>query len=401
MIRPVTAVIQLCMLVACNIYDNYPVEDEAPNADPNGATLVLKVGLATPTRADNDRENMHSLRVVLLDADGKVEYNDYINSSSRPDLFDSKNDGTGLTEFDYSQYRYIRTRPGKKKIFLIANEESVGSVQSANGDFTSLTEALASKQVGDSGFEAFANSIYFKPDFSKNIVISSMYEFEIPEKVLETEDHRYIPEQTFWLVRAAAKFQFFFENHRYNPVTIDNLTISSVADDTYLMGHVGATEYTKDGIYWVDWLKKVSDATTANPDDPENDGINGRYGWLTDYTIPQTAHKELNVKNAIAGDKWVIDQYADNAEPWTLPPVYCSESRNMSGDEQNYTLTITLTDDDGKPQTFTEDLDLELPALFRNTSVRVKIALYGDSQLQVNVMLTAWDNETSGDITFN
>lgn len=399
--RPVAAVILLCMLVACNIYDNYPVEYEAPNADPNGATLVLKVGLATPTRADNDRENMHSLRVVLLDDQGTVEYNDYINSSSRPDLFDSKNDGTGLTEFDYSQYRYIRTRPGMKKIFLIANEESVGSVQSTNGvNFTSLADALASKQIGDSGFEELANSIYFKPDFSKNLVISSMYEFEIPEEVLETEDHRYIPEQTFWLVRAAAKFQFLFENHRYNPVTIDNLTISSVADDTYLMGHVGETEYTKEGIYWVDWLKKVSDDTTANPDNPENGSINAQYGWLTDYTIPQTAaHNELDVKNAITGNSWVIDQYAANAEPWTLPPVYCSESRNMSGNEQKYTLTITLRDGSETPQTFTEDL--ELPALFRNTSVRVKIALYGDNQLQVFVMLTAWDEQTSGDITFS
>lgn len=388
------------MLVACNIYDNYPVEDEAPNADPNGATLVLKVGLATPTRAEDDIERMHSLRVVLLDDQGTVEYNDYINSSSRPDLFDSKNDGTGLTEFDYSQYQYIRTKPGKKKIFLIANEESVGSVQSANGGFNSLADALASKQIGDSGFEGFANSIYFKPDFSKNLVISSMYEFEIPKEVLETEDHRYIPEQTFWLVRAAAKFQFFFENHRYNPVTIDNLTISSVADDTYLMGHVGETDYEKAGKYWVDWLKEVSDETTNNPDNPENDRINTQYGWLTDYTIPQTAHNQLNVKNAITGNNWIINRYADNAKPWTLPPVYCSESRNISGNAQNYTLTITLTDDnDGKTQTF--NVDLDLPALFRNTSVRVKIALYGDSQLQVDVMLTAWDEQTSGDITFS
>lgn len=395
------ALIPMLMFVACNVYDNYPVEDEATDADKNDVTLLLKVGLIATTRADADIEQMHSLRVVLLDEEGKVEYNDYINSSSRPDIFS----GAGINELDYSLYRRIITKPGKKKIFLISNEESVTNVEGVSGltGSPTLTSILASKGVGDEGFEDLVNSIYFKPDFTQNIVISSMYEFDIPKTILNSDNPIY-RHTTFWMVRGAAKFQFFFENNRSNPVYIDELQISSVAEDTYLMPQVGSSDYTKDGKYWIDWLKQVCEETNEYPDDPENNQINQKDDWITHYTIPpQTQqHIELDVKNKIGGNNWTIPgyTYAENNEWWSLSPVYCAESRNMSEGSQNYTFSIKLSDNTtNTPQEFTRDLNL--PALFRNTFVRVYISLHNNDNLEIQVMLTPWDELTSGDISFN
>lgn len=439
----------LGLLCSC-IYDDYP--DEAA-AEQKTAWLVLHVGMVSPTRAngaDNNREAMHSLRVILMDEAGRVEYNGHIDKDSY-----SFGDN-GLTELDYGQTYPIRTTLGKKKIYLIANEESVTAVESTKGfagtsfsnDNPPTLSALLNTLTADdedsapgsgngggnagAGAEALLNSIYFTPENygEGNIPLSSYYEFSIEEADLGSSGNRRL-EKTFYLVHAATKFEFRFENYRPNPVAVDQLALSSIADKMYLMAQVGETDQTKklpDGTekYWIDWLKVVSDDTTLHPDltgDPSTDNkdINAKYGWITDYSLPDESninapsHQEKTIvdKDQNIGGDWTIpaattNNTANNLTPGKLedlPVIYFPESKfneTTNGDEtrQNYILSITVTD-----QTLSEDQSKKFPsvplenlkALFRNTHVIVTVTIRNkedEINLELKIGICPWNKET-------
>ena len=417
-------------VVGCSniIYDDYPVES---GSETELVTLVLNVGMVAESRAgaDNPRESMHDLRIVLLDASGKVEYNEYIP----------------LTGVERYGEKIIRTVPGEKKIFLIANEKSLSSVRMTGSDFAGLSgrslsyvmESDAAK-VGAANFEALAEAIYFTPgDYGQmnNIPLSSSYEFTIPVGAKRIE-------QTFYLVHAATKFEFKFINERESDVRIDALSISSLAEDMYLMANFGretpATQkkvsWTQNGItrseYWIDWLKAVSDATTSNPADPDNELVNKTYGWISDYELPPTEPQkpqEHKTRNLIAGENPAIAATYDNipvasaeTPSVTLPTVYFPESKNISAaaaNRQDYKFSVTLTDTgiaEGSPyrtKQFTETLSFadadsqrNLVTLFRNTHVKVTCTVGYEAQdmtLNLLIGICPWNYEEINIPTFD
>lgn len=420
------------LLTSC-VYDDYAEEELPDGGDRRTVWLSLHTGIVgAPTRAGEDGtpdiERMHSLRVVLLDADGKVEYNGYVDASLRPELFETGAgaDAAGVNKLDYSQYRLIRTTAGKKKIFLIANEGSVAAVEGVTDyEGQSLSAFLSNQTEGTSDFENLIGGLYFTPDYTKNIVLSSVYEFEVGEKDLGRRI-----EKDFWLVRAATKFEFRFENYRGSAVQIEELKISSIADDMYLMAHVGEKDQTKtlpdktEKYYWIDWLKEVAKDTTAKPENPENENINKDYGWITDYSLPNESntiaapHQEKTIVDKthnIRGD-WTIsaattNNTANNLTPGKLeglPAVYFPESKNLytktnANDTwsytQKYTLTIQVTDtglssDENAEYTF-EDIELDkLGALFRNTHVIVTMVFdhkQKEIELNLKIGICPWD----------
>lgn len=404
-------------VVGCSniIYDDYPVES---GSETELVTLVLNVGMVAESRAgaDNSRESMHDLRIVLLDASGKVEYNEYIPL-------------TGVERFGE---KIIRTVPGAKKIFLIANEKSLSSVRMTGSDFAGLSgrslsyvmESDAAK-VGAANFEALAEAIYFTPgDYGQmNIPLSSSYEFTIPVGAKRIE-------QTFYLVHAATKFEFKFINERESAVRIDALSISSLAEDMYLMANFGETpatqktvEWTQNGTarsaYWIDWLREVSDATTSNPADPDNERVNGTYGWISDYEMPPTKH---NIRNLIAGDNPAIAATYDNipvasaeTPSVTLPTVYFPESKNISAaaaNRQDYSFSVKLTDTGSNTSKEFSDIRLNyisgsqdnLVTLFRNTHVKVTCTVGYEAQdmtLNLLIGICPWNYEEINIPTFD
>lgn len=410
------------------IYDNYPV-----GSDPEDlVTLVLDIGLVAPTRAaaDNAREEMHDLRIVLLDDKGAVEYNEHI-------IFDDP-----LTEYKEGTpgYQFIRTKPGSKKIFLVANEKGVNSVQLTDSyegadratlSGQSLTAVLESRPAVSpdaaepTDFEDLVKSIYFVPgdDYSgMNIPLSSSYEFNIPD---EKAGERVVRE--FYLVHAATKFEFEFINNRLSPVRIDALSISSIADNMYLMANFGATPAEEKKVKWeeggetqtapwIDWLKKVSDATTAhpkdNPDKPEddNEAINAGFGWITDYELPPGAtHTDRRIIQGSA-ETYEIPVTASATYPYKgVPVTYFPESKYIptGGSGQQYSFSITLKDTENSiTKTFQQpltDIDVNgkiyenLAALFRNTHVKITCTLGYDEQdidLTLRVGICPWYEET-------
>lgn len=376
------------------INDYYPVE-EIP-AEHKPAALAVRVGLASATRADNDSaEKMHSVRLVLLDDSGKVEYNEHLGLSQ---YFGSE--GTDL--FDYgNRYRVISTFPGRKKIFIIANEESVTEVQGAAGFVTpaTLTQVLSSKPAGSEGFETLVNALYFVPDYDRNLVMTSCYEFE----VAEPDKYDRVERKEFWVVPAATKFTFTVKNYRSAAVSIEKMSVSALANSIYLMGHVGEQDLykTKDGNrhWWVNWLRLVSEESHDYPENPDNSDFNSRHGWISDYTLPAAAvHADRDMtSNAINVGAAVTGGSSITPATLTLPSVYSAESRYMSGGSHNYTLKISIKDSaDGKTYDFENKMS-KVGALFRNTNVMVYISLNestAEVDLQLKIGICRWDEET-------
>ena len=407
------------------IYDNYPTGDDSEDSDM--VTLVLNVGMVSPTRAGtDDREKMHDLRIVLLDNDGKVEYNRHI-------VFN-----TALTEYKEGTqgFQFIRTKPGSKKIFFVANEIGVNPVQltdryggtdRATLSGQSLTAVLDSRPAVSpdatgpvsTDFEDLVKSVYFAPgDYSgMKIPLSSSYEFEIPD---EKAGERVVKE--FYLVHAATKFEFLFVNHRLAPIQINDLSVSSIADNMYLMAHFegekGESVEPEDKKMtwtdeagqktgnWIDWLKAVSDATNKNPFDLQNETVNASYGWIKDYVLPSgCTHSPKNIIPSNSDkDKYVIEVTNNDANPYNkVPIVYYPESK--SGDAQSYSFTISLTDTalSNDTKTFTEPLTISnggsvenLVTLFRNTHVRVTCIIGYDQRdisLRLQIGICPWNTE--------
>ena len=407
--------IWLSVLVGgCNVYDHYSAAEDPDDQD--FVTLVLNVGLVSPTRAaaDNDRELMHSLRIILLDAEegGMVEYNTRLGFN------------TGAESLDY---HFIRTKPGKKKIFLIANEEGIASVGGVTGysNLTALLDDLeAQGEDGKAGMssteaESRLKEVWFTPgDYSGAngwIPLSSSYAFEINESEL-TADNRRV-EKTFYLVHAATKFEFEFINNRLSPMRIDALSISSIADNMYLMakfrdtaaedkkvtwGKGGSTQTA----YWIDWLKKVSDATNKDSKDPNNEWTNADYGWIKDYVVPDPpihAEKKLIESGVLISSNQAITIPANGGKE-ILPVVYFPESKN-GGDNQAYYFSIRLKDAINGTEGYFENVHLtnadqshaNLVTLFRNTHVKITCILgYNeqDIQLTLQIGICPWNEGT-------
>ena len=374
-------------------------------ADKDATYLVLRIGaVGGHTRAGdgNSIEQIKSLRIVVLDEDGKVEHN--------------IRETFATTDFEaYSRENLIiPTTPTGKKIYLFANEESVTGLNGTTGN--TLTELLDSYQQKDTeGFAAAIEGAYFTPDFTQNIFLSSYYEIDAKEFEGTNRINK-----DFYLVRAASKFEFEFVSYLSEDLTIEELTVSEVVDDMYLMPHVN-DNFAPDGnmivpagksyTHWIEWLKDVCDETTDTQTPVEaNKNVNDKYGWILKYEIPNTAHHTLeDILSGLGSDAKTIKANNSTA-PLVLPQVYCAESKfGVEADDiQHYTFELTLkgsataNNNDGiRKETFKFD---KLSALFRNTHVKATITITGtaeDIRLQLLIGICPWVEETIDIPTFD
>lgn len=355
------AAFALPLMAACSRQEESLPEETAE------AALYLNIATIGQTRAGAaalpDNERMHSVRVVVLHADGTVEHNRHIQ----------------LTEAREKQTVVLKVTPGeKKKVFLFANEESVSEAKgvTAAGEDRTLTTFFDGYTEGTSGFEVAVNDLYFAPDYSggKAIPMSSVYEIEFPEK--GNFDGK------FHVVRVATRFTINFKNWRSEKVTVNKFTLANYADRNYLMAHVDESERNRllfDGKTWIDWLRKVSGASSGDSGQDAKEAA----GWLKDYRLPT----EADVTKTYTHDKAVtVGVPEDDSKPGTAERVfYLPESKNLKAGaadgEQEYTLTIDV---DGRDKPFICPLP-NLKALFRNTHVVVDITMYNSMEIKVEV----------------
>lgn len=342
------------------------------------AVLYLNIEPIGQTRANTtelpDNEKMHSVRVIVLHQDGTVEHNRHFSLES------AQTQKTIL----------LKVTPNEtKKIFLFANEESVSAVKGTVGVNRTLTDFFNSYTENMSDFANAVNNLYFAPDYSngKPIPMSSMYEIDFPENGNFNG--------TFYVVRVATKFTYRFKNFRSDAVTVNSISVSEIADNSYLMAHkISQTmTFTEENnsisdLFWIDWLQKVSEESQMSPED--NKTLVEKRGWIMDYDIPENAAQasitqaDLNLSVPKATNTDV------NQEQGTLHTFYLPESKNLIKPdeepygEQQYQMTLGLTDEYGEQKSFNFAFN-NLKALFRNTNAVIDIIMY-DREVVVDVI---------------
>lgn len=360
------AAFALPFMVACSS------QEESLPEEISEAILHLNVEPIGQTRAGTatlpDNEKMHSVRVIVLHENGTVEHNKFYS-------------------LDGAQVQIailLKVTPDeKKKIYLFANEESVSAVEGVADVNSTLSAFFHTYVEGMSGFEDAVNGLYFAPDYSagKPIPMSSMYEIDFPEKGNF--------DGVFYVVRVATKFTVNFKNWRGEEVTVENFSIESHADKNFLMAHVNSYPDTQNPETnqkyptWIDWLKAVSDASNV-----DSDAATNRFGWLTDYELPEQSTATIYTHGKVTVGKPTVDiDNPDNSKPGVasvVPVFYLPESKNLKAGatEKEYTLSINIV---GRAETFVCKLD-KLKALFRNTHLVVNITMYNSNEIVVDVI---------------
>lgn len=360
------AAFALPFMVACSS------REESLPEEISEAILYLNIEPVGLTRAGTatlpDNEKMHSVRVIVLHENGTVEHNKFYS----------------LDGAQVQRAILLKVTPDeKKKIYLFANEESVSAVEGVADVNSTLSAFFHTYVEGMSGFEDAVNGLYFAPDYSagKPIPMSSMYEIDFPEKGNF--------DGVFYVVRVATKFTVNFKNWRGEEVTVENFTIASHADRNFLMAHVSSypkilnLETNQPYPTWIDWLKAVSDASNE-----DSDAATNRFGWLTDYRLPEQTTAKVYTHEGLKIGKPTVDiDYPDNSKPGVasdVPVFYLPESKNLKAGatEQEYILTIKIA---GRAEPFVCKLD-KLKALFRNTHLVVNITMYNSNEIIVDVI---------------
>lgn len=344
---------------------------DTPSGADGTVTLVLNTEVLGALRsgADDgfpDEEKMETLRIVILHADGTVEYNRLLDF------------GAGLQT---ACTQLVKVREAETKaVYLIANEASVPGLDNME---------LDGFAAGDAGFGEKVGNLSFVPDYAgPSIPMSAMYEVEVGQASKECR---------FYLVRAATKFTFRFKNMRSGPVTVNSIAVSDIAGHTYLMPRKKSptmrfreADGSESELFWITWLKRVSDESQRNPDDRE---LADKRGWILDYDIPAgTVSDRVTVP---APDNFRVAGFAYDMgvpKPGTAvyPAFYLPESKSLKAPggnpdgEQAYTMTFRLTDDNNMEQVFSRPFG-NLKALFRNTHVVVD-ATFQEKEVQVDVI---------------
>lgn len=360
------AAFALPFMVACSS------QEESLPEEISEAILYLNIEPVGLTRAGTatlpDNEKMHSVRVIVLHENGTVEHNKFYS----------------LDGAQVQRAILLKVTPDeKKKIYLFANEESVSAVEGVADVNSTLSAFFHTYVEGMSGFEDAVNGLYFAPDYSagKPIPMSSMYEIDFPEKGNF--------DGVFYVVRVATKFTVNFKNWRGEEVTVENFSIESHADKNFLMAHVNSYPDTQNPETnpkyptWIDWLKAVSDASNV-----DSDAATNRFGWLTDYRLPEQTTAKVYTHEGLKIGKPTVDiENPNNSKPGVasdVPVFYLPESKNLKAGatEQEYILTIKIA---GRAEPFVCKLD-KLKALFRNTHLVVNITMYNSNEIVVDVI---------------
>lgn len=357
-------------------------------ADGDGTTLHLRVNTVngrTRGLLSESFETIHTLRIILLDDEGKVEVNRYFGDTSNYDFVTP----TGNNDFVITQLK-----PGAKTIYVFANEDGAHGIRfTRNGTEQTarcLGDLLDQAEKGVAGFGDVLESVWFDGFYPQqgNLPFTAKYDLTLGKG---SENY-----QTLYIVPAAVKFSFYFYNYRQDPVKVNNIKIASMADRSYMLGNVGPADYLKsypgqsDKLYWIDWLNKVAIGSwTTDGDVPANETYNETYGWITDYYLPSAT---IHAPMIIDGFPIIASIPDGSATPSAVDLAYLPESKNLSGASQKYALIFDI---EGAAEVNGIPYEIEnLKALFRDTHVKVYITFKdGKFDIDTKVDVDPWDED--------
>lgn len=374
-------------------------EDNLLGNDNEKITLQLKINsLAsgeTSSKSNNQNEKIKSLRIIIIDSDGKLE----VNEKAELDLEEYYS-----SDFNYIFKRYLNGKD--KHLYFIANEESINKIEltettglPSESSSDNLTEILDSfipesedQNLGrGEGFEKVLNHLYFKNDFTDKSSENSIYLPYASYYKLEKDITGFSRmSKPFYLVPVATKIEFKFVSYRKNDIKINDIAICSINNNNYLNAQLAEEETIKtiDGIrmWWIDWLEACALASQTTTD---YEDFNNKWGWIENYRMPtneQNQPKSLKPTD----EEWVIKGMVDknNPDKKEFGPFYLPESHNP-----DYSLTFNL-EDMGENKTVTlEGCVLEnLKVLFRGTHVIVNVELYQEA-MDIYAEIVPWQQK--------
>lgn len=426
-------------------------------------------------------EKIKSLRLILLSGD-EVELNQLVNIRDFQDL----------SQFEFT-FRHS-TRVGKKEFYFVANEESLGTIkfdtpegseapQGTYGDNLSFADLMDlfpplenindpmnpdddDDSIGDPDDEDPAASgdelrrvldaVVFTPSYYSTDV-SQMSEIYLPYtstytiEISKDENGHFLPadyiEKPMYLIASANKFYFKFVNNRDQAVAVNEISLSGIAGESYVVAHPDASEMWRGKdkkTWWIDWMRDVADNSWNNNETTEdNIGYNNLWGWIDKFTIPSNSYP-VNSDNGGAGGSDSSTDPDDGDEPeveylgvYNLPnlngsimleippfngepttrfigPFYIPESRYMVTKEfvddygntyeqeaQEFYLTFNfeaLYNDSAveNPVKIAKNVPIgNLNSLFRNTCVVITVKLLDASDASVYGEIYPWDYKYS------
>lgn len=354
-------------------------------------------------------------------------------------------------------YKYVfPSKIGKKSFFIIGNEQSVKNVRfqfpegvevpqrvanaiEEKGENLSLTEVLnlySGDYIGNhtdapGEFASVMNALFFEPEYTvddqNNIYLPYSCFYDNIQITAENTTPGQVNIQNkgnLYLVPCATKFTFHFNNYRKNAVNINSITLSGIAAYSYLNAQVEKADSIKKSftnkkdLYWIDWLKEVSDLSENNPDYASNVIFNSDNGWISHYKVPASSYPENNID----GNKTLtiprgkvkrVDKYNEEKnQPSTIDfgPFYLPESfkteledivdsdGNLTGKQrevQKYHLFIEFQDDLEGAEIYRPDLVIgNLNAMFRNTNVIINITMKDWDDVGAYAEIQAWTEKT-------
>lgn len=422
--RCLAAILLMAALPSC-VYDEFD-GTSGSGSEADDYLIVLRInaldGTVTGLDIGDNHEMVKSLRIIMLN-NGAIELNRYVIPGQLPE-------GINMAELDY--ILTVRTIPGSKKFYILANEESVGNPQFTDGvtlptdmpdnlhDYLESIVPDTDNALAGQNFEDIINAIYFSPDYTAddtgNIYLPYATYYDGYTVGSSTPSNATNPLQMY-LVPVATKFMFQFVNYRLSPVEVNNITVSSTNIDNFLLARVNEPDISKDfdgtDYYWVDWLAKVSAASHSNSDFYDNVNFNEKYGWIYNYDMPFRTDVRTsqfvstgNLETVPAG---ILDEETEEITPKSLVlgPFYAPESWNSYTytDEttkeevtvQRYGLTLGLHDINSLPDSdpVFEDVAIDnLHALFRNTCVLIKVTM-SSGPVEIYAEINPWNPKTA------
>lgn len=417
------------------IYDKIAEEQVADQLRGDEMQFILKINaVGADTAQPTDMvETVNSLRVIMIDENGRLNVNERITLP-----------GYAAKTFSYIYVRSLNA--GKKRIFLVANEDSVGEVKLTDNTgvpsgmkLTSLREMLNFFKADSPDDETAAtgntfadvlNRVYFKNDYAKMttgnkiaLPYTAYYELEMDNMM---DNPLMKVEQVMYLVPVAAKFDFVITNYRKYEAYLYDIGISRVNNHNYLNAQlddsekfrprpsaaasgsdsgVGAGSGTDTGsgsekLWWIDWLEECALGSSAMDSEDALAGYNGRWGWISKYymPLPNEPMTELYL-NPTTGQQTKLCTLAglvdkNNPSRATLGPFYVPESLNRdinSVTGQSYSLTFVVGDssEPGIIHTLPGNVIDTLGALFRDTHVIIYVDFY-ESKADIYAEVVDW-----------
>lgn len=425
LIRNIFFLILISLGFSSCIHDSFTgVESDV--IDPNKTILFLDLKALNPSTMTTPAEKIKSVRVIIIGNESNEEGidADYTDNPGETPASKGIVECNRLYEFpivNASNFSYTLTwesNLGKKSVYVIANEESVG------GNLKTTLDQY--KETEDAGnLEEWLQSYSFKPEYAATG--NTIY---LPYTYFKTD---FMPQAgkvnpvNCWLVPVATKFVFIFHNKRDNRVRINGISMAYANSESYLMPSVDSEaqymEYGSESLYWPDWLAAVSQASWDYPEFGGNEEFNRGTGWITDYYVPNSDNADIftfiekdskevfyidaasEVTNDDGTTETVLGSHTTNifylpeSINYKNPTVGSGEEQAVddnTDDEQTQTFYLTLKIEDpeggGTPPQF-ENLPIpNLNALFRNTFVVIEVT-FVTGDIEIYAEIAPWNQK--------